>query len=32
MALCAGEVAWVDQHVDHVLARLAQLGQESGRS
>lgn len=29
MALCAGEVAWVDQHVERVLARLAQLGQES---
>lgn len=28
MALCAGEVAWVDQHVERVLARLAQLGQE----
>jgi arylsulfatase A-like enzyme len=28
MALCAGEVAWVDQHVERVLARLAKLGQE----
>lgn len=29
MALCAGEVAWVDQHIERMLARLAKLGQES---
>lgn len=28
LALCAGEVAWVDQHVERILAKLAALDQE----